>query len=421
MRLKDKVAIVTGGARGIGRAIAVRFAARGGACVAIVDVRESEGLDAAAAIEAAGGKALFVRTDVTSADQVKTMVQALLTHWQHIDILVNDAAICPFEEFLEMPEALWDSVLDTNLKGYFLVSQAVAHVMVEQKTRGRIIAISSISAEFGGSQQAHYCASKAGINLLVKSMAISLGPFGITCNAVLPGTVETDINRDRRWRSLHSGSIGRSEHRSVVWAGPRTSQVPPSSSPPMTRRGAPAPRSSPMGACPSTFSSGRVYGDLFHQSRQVLRTDGARPADVLHVLLGPVDDGRFLLLILRRDDGQVILVDPGMRHVDEIQPLVVAGAGDRGRFRMDMARQNVPLLLAKEGIDPADVKYVLLTHLHYDHCSNAKLFPNAQFLVSRRGLHLTINPPVRGMTPDILFPRTSSRTSRERRGTACFW
>jgi len=94
-----------------------------------------------------------------------------------------------------MPEAVWDEVLDVNLKGYFLCSQAVARVMVERGIRGRLIAISSISAELGGSNQAHYCASKAGINLLVKSMAIALGPHGITCNAVLPGTVETDINR----------------------------------------------------------------------------------------------------------------------------------------------------------------------------------------------------------------------------------
>ena len=85
----------------------------------------------------------------------------------------------------------------------------------------------------------------------------------------------------------------------------------------------------------------------------------------------------FFLFVLRRDDGQVILVDTGVRDVDEIQPLVIAGAGERGRFRMDMATQNVPLLLRQEGIDPADVAAVLVTHLHYDHVSNAKLFPNA--------------------------------------------
>jgi L-rhamnose 1-dehydrogenase len=194
MRLTGKVAIVTGAARGIGRAIALRFA-REGARVAVVDVREADGRRTVEMILAAGGKATFVVTDVSIAQQVQSMVEAVLERWGTIDILVNDAGICPFEEFLAMPEAVWDEVLDVNLKGYFLCSQAVARVMVERGIRGRIIAISSISAEFGGSNQAHYCASKAGINLLVKSMAISLGPHGITCNAVLPGTVETDINR----------------------------------------------------------------------------------------------------------------------------------------------------------------------------------------------------------------------------------
>ncbi len=195
MRLSGKVAIVTGAARGIGRAIALRFGQEG-ARVAVVDQREAEARETVRLIEAGGGQAIFVRTDVSDGSQVQAMVADVLEHWSTIDILVNDAGICPFAGFLEMPEALWDQVLDTNLKGYFLVSQAVSRIMVERGIRGRIIAISSISAEFGGSQQAHYCASKAGINLLVKSMAISLGPHGITVNAVLPGTVETDINRD---------------------------------------------------------------------------------------------------------------------------------------------------------------------------------------------------------------------------------
>lgn len=194
MRLKGKVAIVTGAARGIGRAIAVRFA-KEGARVAVVDVRKDEGKRTVQIIEEAGGEATFVPTDVVRAGQVQAMVEAVLERWGTIDILVNDAGICPFEKFLDMPETVWDEVLNVNLKGYFLCSQAVARVMVERKIQGRIIAISSISAEFGGSTQAHYCASKAGINLLVKSMAISLGPHGITCNAVLPGTVETDLNR----------------------------------------------------------------------------------------------------------------------------------------------------------------------------------------------------------------------------------
>jgi L-rhamnose 1-dehydrogenase len=194
MRLEGKVAIVTGAARGIGRAIALRFAGEG-ARVAVADVRDDEGQRTVQMIRAAGGEATFVATDITSAPQIQAMVERVLELWGAIDILVNDAGICPFEEFLTMPEALWEQVLDVNLKGYFLCSQAVARAMVERGIKGRIIAVSSISAEFGGSTQAHYCASKAGINLLVKSMAISLGPHGITSNAVLPGTIETDINR----------------------------------------------------------------------------------------------------------------------------------------------------------------------------------------------------------------------------------
>jgi len=193
--MNGKVAIVTGAARGIGRAIALRFGQEG-ASVAVVDLREAEGHETVRLIEAAGSQAMFIHTDVSDQDQVQAMVDTVVKQWGAIHILVNNAGICPFEDFLEMSEDLWDQVLDVNLKGYFLCSQAVAKVMVEQGVKGRIIAVSSISSEFGGSSQAHYCASKAGINLLVKSMAISLGPHGIACNAVLPGTVETDINRD---------------------------------------------------------------------------------------------------------------------------------------------------------------------------------------------------------------------------------
>ena len=194
MRLKGKTAIVTGAARGIGRAVALRFGQEG-ARIAVVDLLEDEGRATVRLIEAADGQATFIRTDVSDSGQVQAMVDAVVRLWGNVDILVNDAGICPFESFLDMPEALWEQVLDVNLKGYFLCSQTVAKVMVKQGVKGRIIAVSSISGEFGGSSQAHYCASKAGINLLVKSMAISLGPYGITCNAVLPGTVETDMNR----------------------------------------------------------------------------------------------------------------------------------------------------------------------------------------------------------------------------------
>ncbi len=113
----------------------------------------------------------------------------------------------------------------------------------------------------------------------------------------------------------------------------------------------------------------------------------------------------FFFFILRRDDGAVMLVDTGVRDVDEIQPVVVAGVGERGRLRMDMATQAVPLLLRREGVDPAAVEYVFLTHLHYDHCSNVSLFPNARFVVSCTGWHRTLDPPCLNLVPDVLFPR----------------
>ena len=127
MRLKDKVAIVTGATRGIGRAVAVRFGQEG-ARVAVVGRDEAKGRETVHLVQEAGSQAVFVPTDVSDRAQVQAMVDAVVQHWGRIDILVNNAGICPFEDFLDMTEALWEQVLDVNLKGYFLCSQAVARV-----------------------------------------------------------------------------------------------------------------------------------------------------------------------------------------------------------------------------------------------------------------------------------------------------
>ncbi len=195
MRLTDKVVIVTGAARGIGKAIAVRCAEEG-ARVVIADVRDEQGQTTAHEIEQAGGRALFIHCDVSRKPEVTMLVQKTVEAWGRIDVLVNDAGICPFYDFTTLPEEIWDQTLDVNLKGTFLCSQAVSKVMIEMGIKGRIINIGSISSIVGGEQQAHYCSTKAGINLLTASMAIALGPYGINCNAILPGPVETDINRD---------------------------------------------------------------------------------------------------------------------------------------------------------------------------------------------------------------------------------
>ncbi len=195
MRFDGKVVIVTGAARGIGRAIALGFAQEG-ARLAIADIRTQQAEETVKLARRLGAEAFSVFTDVSKPEDVNHLVDLTLNTYGTIDVLVNDAAICPFRDFLEMPVETWDQVQAVNLRGVFLCSQSVAKVMVERGIRGRIINISSISAYVGGAQQAHYCASKAGINLLTASMAISLGPYGITCNAVLPGPVETDVNKE---------------------------------------------------------------------------------------------------------------------------------------------------------------------------------------------------------------------------------
>jgi len=194
MDLSAKVALVTGGSRGIGRAISLRLA-RAGAAVA-VNYHGTEPADVIAEIEAAGGRAIAVQADVAGKAQVDAMVATVVDQLGGLDVLVNNAGICPFHEFLDMPEELWDRVQDVNLKGVFLCSQAAARVMVRQGRGGRIVSVSSISALVGGAQQTHYTPTKAGIHSLMQSLAIVLGPHGITCNSVLPGTIATDINKE---------------------------------------------------------------------------------------------------------------------------------------------------------------------------------------------------------------------------------
>jgi L-rhamnose 1-dehydrogenase len=194
--MEGRVAIVTGGSRGIGRAISERLAADGARVVVNYVERADAASDVVAAIEHAGGHALAIRADVSRKVEVDAMVEETVATWGRVDVLVNNAGISPTFEFLECPEDAWDRVTEVNLKGTFLCSQAVARVMVDQRIAGRIIAVSSISAIVGGSLQAHYTPTKAGQRSLMRSLALALGPHGITCNSVLPGTITTEINAD---------------------------------------------------------------------------------------------------------------------------------------------------------------------------------------------------------------------------------
>jgi glucose 1-dehydrogenase len=192
MKLKDKVALVTGGAQGIGLACATRFADEG-AKVTIVDLDASRGAAAVAAIGAE--RALFVQGDVADARTAAHALEATLARFGAIDVLLNNAGITHSADFLDLAEADFDRVLGVNLKSYFLFGQAVARWMVGAGRPGAIVNMSSVNAVLAIPNQVPYCVSKGGVAQLTKVMAISLAPQGIRVNAIGPGTIATELAR----------------------------------------------------------------------------------------------------------------------------------------------------------------------------------------------------------------------------------
>ncbi|MBU1906101.1 MAG: 3-oxoacyl-[acyl-carrier-protein] reductase [Candidatus Omnitrophica bacterium] len=191
MRLKDKVALVTGGARGIGRAIAIRFAEEG-ADLVIADVNIDEAVKTASEIEALGRKSLAISMDVTDFAKVEESVNKILDKFLKVDILVNNAGITKDNLLLRMSEAEWDTVLDVNLKGTFNCIKAVSRPMIKKRT-GKIINIASIIGIIGNPGQANYSASKAGIIALTKTSAKEFASRNINVNAVAPGFIQTEM------------------------------------------------------------------------------------------------------------------------------------------------------------------------------------------------------------------------------------
>ena len=190
-QLQDQVAIVTGGARGIGREIALQLA-RAGADVALFDVSAQALEHTAEELRALGRQAEALVVDVTSASAVEEAVAKVLDKRGRIDILINNAGITQDGLIVRMDEAQWDRVLDINLKGTYLCTRAVAKVMLKAR-RGRIVSIASIIGLIGNAGQANYAASKAGIIGLTKSVAKELGSRGVTCNAIAPGFIKTEM------------------------------------------------------------------------------------------------------------------------------------------------------------------------------------------------------------------------------------
>ncbi len=194
MKLAGRTALVTGGSRGIGRAIALGLG-REGADVAVNYVRDAEAAESAVReIKALGRRAIAVRADTSQQAQVLAMVGEVTARLGAIDVLVSNAGVQKRVYFLDLEAADWDWMLNVNLKGSFLVGQAVAATM-KPRGYGKIINVSSVAAAGPAMRMTAYCVSKAGVSMLTKCMALELAHYGIRVNALAPGLTLTDINR----------------------------------------------------------------------------------------------------------------------------------------------------------------------------------------------------------------------------------
>jgi NAD(P)-dependent dehydrogenase (short-subunit alcohol dehydrogenase family) len=194
MRLKDKVAIVTGAGAGIGRAIALLFSEEG-AKVVVAEVLEDRGLETVSLITEKGNQALFIKTDVRDLNDIQRAVSETVREFGRIDVLVNNAGVLQYLPFVQVTEEDWDRIIDINLKGTFFFAQAAAKEMISARRGGKIINMSSIASEVAIEFQSHYMASKGGVRMLTKGMALELAPYGINVNALAPGTIETEMTR----------------------------------------------------------------------------------------------------------------------------------------------------------------------------------------------------------------------------------
>jgi 3-oxoacyl-[acyl-carrier protein] reductase len=193
--LQDKVAIVTGASRGIGKAIALALASEG-AMVAVNYANSSGAAEAVVAeIVAGGGQAIALQADVSQLEAVENFVKAVMEKWGRVDVLVNNAGITKDTLLLRMGVEEWQAVINLNLTGVFLCTKTVSKIMLKQKS-GRIINIASVAGQMGNPGQANYSAAKAGVIGFTKTVAKEMAPRGVTVNAVAPGFIATDMTGD---------------------------------------------------------------------------------------------------------------------------------------------------------------------------------------------------------------------------------
>jgi glucose 1-dehydrogenase len=196
MRLQNKVAIVTGSATGIGQAIAIRFAQEGAAVVVDYVGAPDTPSQTEDAIKSFGGKTIAVAADVSKPDQVQNLVDSAVSAFGRLDIVVNNAGIEKKFAFVDYPLDVVEKILAVNLVGPFLVSQAAARQMIKQGQGGRVINISSIHEDLPMPTNAAYCASKGGLRMLTRTIAVELAKYNITVNNIGPGAVFTPIDAD---------------------------------------------------------------------------------------------------------------------------------------------------------------------------------------------------------------------------------
>ncbi len=190
--IKHKTILITGGSSGIGLA-AVNLFLKNDNKVIVIDKTPIKKKDK---------NLFFYKFDLTKIKYIRTIVRKISLKFNKIDVLILNAGICPFKKFLKIDQKLFDLVVNVNQKSAFFLAQEIASIMIKKKVKGKIIFTSSISSLFGGELQAHYCGTKGAINQIMKSICISLGKHNINVNAVLPGTVITNINKKQLSKNL---------------------------------------------------------------------------------------------------------------------------------------------------------------------------------------------------------------------------